>query len=344
LVIPHEIRDAAGSMTRGHGRVMCFCQVLSSLPAMSVFGQVYCKLEIPMKYKAALWLSAFLYVLGFSLTPEELGSRAKTMNLRELYEAKDTVLRYEELSDSNFAKWLPTERIVESRIDSLIKSPSREDAVTLEANSVGNIGEEFTADIVRNFSVFAGLGYSGGGQYLNIVKANSGLSSISGSAGFLEFEAGARFKALNHLYLSPRLIFENSSVRTSIDSSAGGATVTTGTSESYNTLFLPGVDARYYLVEDSRNGVYLGGSAGFTSLSGGFSSLDAKATGPQLGVFAGWEMRLFSRLFGWKEHNVTGIEIGYLYIPVTVAGMTPSRDNVGGIYFALSRCLYSSNY
>jgi hypothetical protein len=299
-------------------------------------------------------MAAVFYVLGFSLTPDELGHNAAKMNLQELYHAKDTVLYYEELSDSSFAKWLPAERIVESRIDSLIKASSAANAPVAEGTSgvkesaEGIFGEKesgvATGGIIRDFGLYAALGYAAGGDYLTIMKANSGLSSLSGVPGFIEFEIGAQFKTFNHFYLSPRIIFENSSVHAALNDSVGGAPTSGGTSETRNALILPGMAARYYLMENSRNGLYIGGSAGLNAFLSGFGNLDAVASNPQLGIFAGWQMNLFSRLFHWKEGNVAGIEAGYNYIPVTVANQTPTHENFGGAFITFSSNFYSTNF
>jgi hypothetical protein len=289
-------------------------------------------------------LSAFFYALGFSLTPEELGHKAATMNLQELYDAKDTILHYEELSDSGLAKWLPAERIVESRIDSLKKAPSRAEAPAAEENTEANAAAESNTSLVKNFGLYVQIGYSAGGDYLDIVKANSGLSSLSGAAGFLQLDFGAQFKTFDHFYLSPRFIFENSSINIDTYVNDSGVTQSAGTSESYYNLLLPGVDARYYLIENSTDGLYIGGSAGINLFLKGFSTLRATANNPQLGVFAGWQMRLFHRLFRWREKDATGIEIGYNYIPVAVSNLAQPHENIGGVFITISRYFFSSNY
>jgi hypothetical protein len=297
-----------------------------------------------MRFKVALFLSAFFYVLGYSLTPDEMGQKAASMNLRQLYEAKDSILYYEELSDSSLTKWLPVERIVESRIDSLVKFPSQAKAAAEEETGLEINNAKADKTIIRDFGFYVGVGYASGGDYLNIITANSGLSSISGISGFLKVDIGAQFKAGNHFYLCPRIIVENSTINTNIDDSVAGVVVKTGTSETYNALILPGVDARYYLQENSRYAVYVGGSVGVNAFLRGFNDLQAKADVPQLGIFAGTQVKLFHWLFGWRENGVTGLELGYNYIPLTVSNLSPASENVGGVYISISRYFLATNY
>ncbi len=251
-----------------------------------------------MRYKAAVCLSVFSYVLGFSLTPDELGNRATTMNLKELYDAKDTVLYYEELSDSSFAKWLPIERIVESRIDSLVKIHSPEFAKTIMPASDSNFESNFT---FKYSGTYVDLGYAS--------------ASVSGLSGFAGMDMGVLFKMYNKFYLSPHFIYDWISF-----SSSGyrGA-----------DLLVPGVEARYYPIINGATRLYVGPSIGYglyygdlgNGLPGNGTFL--KANSPQLGVLIGFQSKLFRR-------SIIGFEAGYNYIPIRVTYSTPFTTNFGG--------------
>lgn len=151
--------------------------------------------------------------------------------------------------------------------------------------------EQKAVQVVTQFGVIISPGYN------DVLTDAYDNVSVSGGYGWIDFGLGVRFNATKNLSFSP-----------GIDLLLNYAT---GSDTFINTLVLPSFDVRLFF-----RPVYLRGSVNYGVPNMGGDRLEAESGGAGFGL-----------ALGFASERGSGVELGYMMVPVDVDG---ENKNFGG--------------